>query len=252
MKKVFYAMVFAGFLATSCASRHTQIVDINNPPLTHHTESNYGKPSDIKVQNGVYPLIPLPYQYDALNRYIDTQTMYTHFAKHYTGYLEKLNKEVAEKGLHNQTIETLLMNSGKNMPSLRNNAGGYYNHNLYFGQMSPTPSPQPSGNLLEAIHRDFGSLSNLKEKLQEAAASQFGSGWAWLIRTADGHLAVTKTLNQDNPLMPEVEMNGTPLLGIDVWEHAYYLRYQNKRGDYVKNFWNVLDWEVVSQRFDRP
>lgn len=208
----------------------------------------YGKPSDVTANNGAFKIVPLKYDYNAVDSYIDAKTMFIHFSKHYVGYLNNLNKAVEGKAQANQSIEQLLKEMDMSNSALRNNAGGYYNHNLYFDVISPQGGGQPVGALAEAINRDFGSFENFKKQFSEAGAKRFGSGWAWLV-VKNGKLQVGSTANQDNPLMPGLEITGQPILGMDVWEHAYYLKYQNKRGDYVENFFNVIDWNRVTELY---
>lgn len=210
---------------------------------------DYGKPSEVKANDGAFKIVPLKYDYSAVDTYIDTKTMFIHFSKHYVGYLNNLNKAVEGKAQANQPIEQVLKELDMSNAALRNNAGGYYNHNLYFDIISPKGGGQPTGALAEAINRDFGSFENFKKQFADAGAKRFGSGWAWLV-VKDGKLQVGSTANQDNPLMPGLEISGLPILGMDVWEHAYYLKYQNKRGDYVENFFNVIDWNRVEELYN--
>lgn len=209
---------------------------------------DYGSPKDVKANEGAFKIVPLKYDYNAVDAYIDAQTMFIHFSKHYVGYLNSLNKAVEGKEQAKQTIEQVLSGLDMSNAALRNNAGGYYNHNLYFDVISPKGGGNPTGILSEAINRDFGSFENFKKQFAEAGAKRFGSGWAWLV-VKDGKLHVGSTANQDNPLMPNLEISGQPILGMDVWEHAYYLKYQNKRGDYVENFFNVIDWNRVADLY---
>ncbi|GIJ97337.1 superoxide dismutase [Capnocytophaga stomatis] len=210
--------------------------------------ADYGKPSDVKANEGTFKIVPLKYDYNAVDSYIDAQTMFIHFSKHYVGYLNNLNKAVEGKPQAGQSIEQVLKGLDMSNATLRNNAGGYYNHNMYFDVISPKGGGQPTGVLAEAINLDFGSFENFKKLFSEAGAKRFGSGWAWLV-VKDGKLQIGSTANQDNPLMPGLEISGQPILGMDVWEHAYYLKYQNKRGDYVTNFFNVIDWERVAELY---
>lgn len=211
--------------------------------------ADYGKPGDVKANEGAFKIVPLKYEYNAVDSYIDAQTMFVHFSKHYVGYLNNLNKAVEGKPQAMQPIEQVLKGLDMSNTALRNNGGGYYNHNLYFDVISPTGGGVPTGALAEAINRDFGSFENFKKQFSEAGAKRFGSGWAWLV-VKDGKLQVGSTANQDNPLMPGLEISGQPILGMDVWEHAYYLKYQNKRGDYVTNFFNVIDWKRVAELYN--
>ena len=195
-----------------------------------------------------FTLAPLPYAHDALEPHIDTTTMQIHHSKHHQAYVDNLNKAIAGTPNENKSLEELVAQAGTISPAVRNNGGGHWNHTFFWESLSPTGGA-PSGALLEAINKAFGSLDGLKEKMNNAGMTRFGSGWAWLIKDASGALAVSSTPNQDNPLMDVAEVKGTPLLGVDVWEHAYYLKYQNKRADYLAAFWNVVNWDKVASRF---
>ncbi|AHM60956.1 superoxide dismutase [Flammeovirgaceae bacterium 311] len=197
-----------------------------------------------------FELPNLPYPSNALEPNIDQQTMEIHHGRHHKGYTDNLNKAIQGTDMENKSIEEILKNvSGNN--AVRNNGGGYYNHNLFWEVMSPNGGGQPTGAVAEAINKKFGSFDKFKEEFSNAAATRFGSGWAWLIVTGNGEVDVTSTPNQDNPLMDVADKKGTPILGLDVWEHAYYLKYQNKRVDYVGNWWNVVNWEAVNRRFEQ-
>lgn len=193
--------------------------------------------------------VKLPYDYNALEPNIDAQTMELHYEKHHAGYTSKLNAAVEGTDLAGKSIEEILSNVSAHSKAVRNNGGGFYNHNLFWEVMGPNGGGEPKGELAEAINTAFGSFSKFQEEFNEAAKTQFGSGWAWLIVTESGELAVTHTPNQDNPLMDVADKKGTPILGLDVWEHAYYLKYQNKRPEYVTNWWNTVNWEEVSKRY---
>ena len=196
-----------------------------------------------------FELPPLPYDYDALEPTISKETMTVHHDKHHAAYTAKLNEGVAaDPKLEGKTIEEILGQISSQPPLVRNNGGGYWNHDFFWKTMKKGGG-QPSGKLAEAIDRDFGGLDQLKEQFNTKGAGQFGSGWAWLIAGADGKLKVTSTPNQDNPLMDDAKEPGTPLLGNDVWEHAYYLTYKNDRPGYLKAWWDVVDWDTVSQRY---
>ncbi len=196
-----------------------------------------------------FELPKLPYAYDALEPHIDARTMEIHHTKHHNAYTTKLNEAVEGTDLEGKTIENILINLDLSNAAVRNNGGGFYNHNLFWQVMSPNGGGQPSGDLEEAIDKAFGSFDEFKAKFAKAAATQFGSGWAWLCVHKGGKLEVCATPNQDNPLMPEIGCGGTPVLGLDVWEHAYYLNYQNKRPDYIDAFFNVINWEEVARRY---
>ena len=195
-----------------------------------------------------FELPQLPYAYDALEPHIDARTMEIHHSKHHAGYTSKLNAAVEGTELKGKDIETLLRDHSDN-GAVRNNGGGFWNHNLFWACMSPNGGGQPSGALGEAIDRDFGSFDAFKDAFAKAAATRFGSGWAWLC-VNDGKLEVCSSANQDNPLMPGVGCGGHPILGLDVWEHAYYLNYQNRRPDYINAFFEVVDWNAVGARFN--
>jgi Fe-Mn family superoxide dismutase len=194
---------------------------------------------------------PLPYSYNALEPYIDAMTMEIHYSKHAAGYAKNLADAcVAEKiDNTNTSLVSLLNNISKYSGKVRNNAGGHYNHELFWQIMKPAPSVAPTGTLGDAINKYFGSFADFQKTFSEAAKTRFGSGWAWLLVKKDGSLAVSSTPNQDNPLMDIAEVQGFPLLGLDVWEHAYYLKYQNKRPDYINNWWNLVNWELVQKRY---
>lgn len=196
-----------------------------------------------------YKLDPLPYDSAALEPHIDKETMEIHHGKHHQGYVNNLNKALEENAdAASKSLEDLMANISKYNTAIRNNGGGHYNHRLFWNILTDK-STSPSADLQKAIDEKFGGMDGLKEKLSQAGATRFGSGWAWLI-VKDGALEVTSTPNQDNPLMDVAEVQGTPILGIDVWEHAYYLKYQNKRPDYLNAVWNVINWDEVSKNYD--
>lgn len=191
----------------------------------------------------------LPYAYDALEPHMDARTMEIHHSKHHAGYTKKLNNAIDGTSLASQSIEEILSQLDMNNKAVRNNGGGYYNHCLFWTVMSPIGGGTPSGELASAIDDAFGSFDAFKEAFSSAAASQFGSGWAWLCVQKGGKVEICSTANQDNPLMPGIGCGGVPVLGLDVWEHAYYLNYQNRRPDYIEAFFNVINWEEVSRRY---
>jgi len=194
-----------------------------------------------------FELPSLSYAYDALEPHIDARTMEIHHSKHHAGYTNKLNAAIAGTEKEGKSIEALLAEHSDN-GAVRNNGGGYYNHTLFWSVMSPNGGGNPSGDLAAAIDADLGGWEAFKEAFAKAAATRFGSGWAWLC-VKDGKLEVCSSANQDNPLMPGVGCGGTPILGLDVWEHAYYLNYQNRRPDYIAAFFNVIDWNAVAERY---
>jgi Fe-Mn family superoxide dismutase len=195
--------------------------------------------------------IPLPYAYNALEPFIDAMTMEIHHTKHAAGYTKNLNDAcVAEKvDIKTTSITSLLASISKYSTKIRNNAGGHYNHELFWQSMQPAPASMPTGSLAKAIEKSFGTFADFQKAFSEAAKNRFGSGWAWLIINEKKELAICSTANQDNPLMDIAEVKGYPLLGLDVWEHAYYLKYQNKRADYISNWWNLVNWKFVEERF---
>ncbi len=197
-----------------------------------------------------FTLPDLPYAHDALEPHIDVRTMEIHHGKHHAGYTSKLNAAIEGTELENQSIEEILSNISQHSTGVRNNGGGYYNHCLFWTVMSPDGGGNPGGSIEEVINTSFGNFDDLKEQFNNAAATRFGSGWAWLGVKADGSLCVCSTANQDNPLMDTAECKCTPILGIDVWEHAYYLNYQNRRPDYITAFWNVVNWDEVNRRYE--
>ncbi len=190
----------------------------------------------------------LGYAYDALEPYIDAMTMEIHYSKHHAGYTAKFNAAVSEAGIADMKIKEIFKHVSTYPDAVKNNGGGYYNHKLFWKVMSPDGGGVPKGELLKGIEKSFGTFDSFKEKFSKAAATTFGSGWAWLIHS-DGNLVVISTSNQDNPLMDIAPVKGTPLLLIDVWEHAYYLKYQNRRPEYIDAFWNVINWDYVSEKY---
>ena len=196
-----------------------------------------------------FQLQPLPYSNDALEPHIDAKTMEIHHDKHHAAYTTNLNNAIAGTEWENKTIEEILANVSKISPAVRNNGGGFYNHNLFWEIMAPNAGGMPTGDLMDAINSQLGGFDKFKETFSAAATTRFGSGWAWLMVGADKKLVVNSTPNQDNALMDVAEVKGTPILGIDVWEHAYYLNYQNRRPDYIGAFYNVINWNVVSEKF---
>ena len=198
-----------------------------------------------------FELPKLTYANDALEPHIDARTMEIHHGKHHNGYTTKLNSALEGSGMESDTIETIMENMDMNNAALRNNGGGYYNHCLFWEVIGPNGGGAPSGALAEAINATYGSFEDFKTAFSNAAATQFGSGWAWLCVLQGGKVEVCSSANQDNPLMPGIGCGGTPILGLDVWEHAYYLNYQNRRPEYINAFFNVIKWEKVSELYDQ-
>jgi Fe-Mn family superoxide dismutase len=196
-----------------------------------------------------FELPQLPYAYDALEPYIDARTMEIHHTKHHNAYITNVNAAIAGTDMEGKTIENILINLDMKNMAVRNNGGGFYNHNLYWTVMTPNGGGLPTGDLLAAIEAAFGTFEEFKATFSKAGLTQFGSGWAWLCVHKGGKVDICGTPNQDNPLMPGVGCGGTPILGMDVWEHAYYLHYQNRRPDYIEAFFNIINWTEVSRRF---
>lgn len=251
MKKALVTLSCISLLMLSC-KENSNLEEVQIPePEVETTQTAYGNPGDVKVnEGGTFQMKGLKYAYDALQPHIDGRTMQIHYSKHHLGYANKLNKEVDTTNLATKSIEEILKGLDTNNKTLRNNAGGYYNHNLFFEILGPKTGGTPIGALAEAINAELGSFDDLQNQLIDAGNSQFGSGWVWLVVKSDGKLAVTSTANQDNPLMPNAEVRGTPILAIDVWEHAYYLNYQNKRNDYLTAIFNVINWKVVNDKYE--
>ncbi|MBE0638452.1 MAG: superoxide dismutase [Bacteroidales bacterium] len=201
-------------------------------------------------QQATYTFDPLPYAYDALEPSIDARTMEIHYDRHHRAYFNNFSKAIKDSEMGGMSLEAIFANISKAPAVLRNNGGGHYNHTLFWSIMSPDGGGIPVGKLAEAINKTFGSFDDFKKQFEQAGATRFGSGWAWLSVNADGKLFISSTPNQDNPLMDVVEQRGNPILGLDVWEHAYYLKYQNQRGSYMGAFWDVVNWKEVGRRYE--
>lgn len=237
------------FLIPACKRKKlTEVVEV---PLPSAEEKiTIGQPDDVSADEGQFSLVKLPYQYNALSPSIDILTMEVHYSKHYLTYTNNLNKLVAtDPNMLDLSIEDILNKLDMSNADLRNNAGGFYNHSLFFEGMAPKSGGVPKDTLATVINRDFGSFEIFKNQFSEAAEKQFGSGWAWLVVDKSGKLLVTATPNQDNPLMPNQPVKGTPILCLDVWEHAYYLDYQYKRKKYIEAFFKIINWKKVSERY---
>ncbi|HZG23660.1 MAG TPA: superoxide dismutase [Chitinophagaceae bacterium] len=196
-----------------------------------------------------FTLPALPYAPEALEPHIDAATMQIHHGKHHQAYVDNLNKAIAGTDNENKSLEELVADAGKISPAVRNNGGGHWNHTFFWQILTPKGAGQPNGKLAASIDAEFGSFDQFKEKLAQAAMTRFGSGWAWLIEQ-DGKLVISSTPNQDNPLMDVAEVKGTPIIGVDVWEHAYYLKYQNRRADYLAAFWNLVNWDLAGKHYE--
>lgn len=248
MKQLLLLVVFT-FVLLSCNDKKlTEVVEVPLP--TAEEKMTIGVPDDVKAEEGAFEMVKLPYSYEALAPHIDALTMEMHYSKHYLTYTNNLNKVVAGTEMENVTIEDILKKLDVSNADLRNNAGGYYNHSLFWECMAPKAGGQPKDTLATAITRDFGSFEVFKTQFEDAATKQFGSGWAWLITDKAGKLQITSTQNQDNPLMPNATIKGTPILALDVWEHAYYLNYQYKRKKYIDAFFNVINWAKVNEKYE--
>ncbi|WP_272494272.1 MULTISPECIES: superoxide dismutase [Flavobacterium] len=251
MKTYKLALISFAFVALfSCRQKNKleEVIQIPEPEA-QETQSVYGNPAEVKAEKGKFKMRGLTYAYNALEPYIDGKTMEIHYSRHHLSYCNNLNKAIAGTDYEKWSLEDILKSSDPNNMAIRNNAGGYYNHNLYWEIMAPKAGGQPKDSLAAAINRDFGSYDTFKSQLVEAAGKQFGSGWAWLVVDKTGKLVVGSTPNQDNPLMPDMPVKGTPILALDVWEHAYYLKYQSRRGEYISAFFNVVNWTAVEKKY---
>ncbi|MEN7546269.1 superoxide dismutase [Rapidithrix thailandica] len=223
-----------------------------NPFMACTSKEDSQKEEETKQGATEFVLPKLAYGFDALEPHIDKMTMEIHHGKHHAGYVRKLNAAIADTKFAGMTLEEIMANVGENDTAVRNNGGGHYNHSLFWSVIAPNAGGQPTGKLAEAITAAFGSFESFQEQFTTAAKTRFGSGWAWLALNAQNQLFISSTPNQDNPLMSNIASEkGTPILGIDVWEHAYYLKYQNLRGDYINSFYNIINWEEVAARFDK-
>lgn len=251
MKKILILIIAATSILACKNNKEKEEVGVPSPDDLKTPEATVSNPKDVKVdEGGQFQMIPLSYDYNALEPHIDAKTVEIHFSKHHLGYANNLNKAITEnEKLKDLTIEEILSKIGKEDTALKNNGGGYYNHNLYWETMGKNKGGEPKDTLAKVIARDFVTFNDFKTQLSEAAVKQFGSGWAWVVVDKAGKLSIVSTPNQENPMMKKLGYTGTPILGIDVWEHAYYLNYQNKRKDYVEAFFNLVDWEKVTEKY---
>jgi len=241
----------SGLLLVLFSCNNKKLTEVVEVPLPSKEEKMLiGSPEDVKAEDGTFKMLALPYSYEALAPHIDALTMELHYSKHYLTYTNNLNKAIAGTELEQLPIEDLLKKLDVSNADLRNNAGGYYNHGLFWENMAPKSSGKPKDSLAVAINRDFGSFEGFRNQFEEVASKQFGSGWAWLVTDKAGKLQITSTANQDNPLMSNAVIKGTPILALDVWEHAYYLNYQYKRKKYIDAFFNVINWKKVGERYE--
>ena len=250
MKKE-YSIFLSLLLFTIISCNNKKLTEVVEVPLPSKEDKMLiGSPDDVKADEGTFQMVKLPYGYDALAPNIDALTMELHYSKHYLTYTNNFNKAIAGTELDKLPIEEVLKKLDLSNSDLRNNAGGYYNHSVFWENMAPKSGGQPKDSLAIAIARDFGSFNDFKNQYEDAASKQFGSGWTWLVTDKSGKLQITSTANQDNPLMSNAIVKGTPILALDVWEHAYYLNYQYKRKKYIDAFFNVINWKKVAERYD--
>lgn len=242
------SLMLATVLFSCNKKKYTEVVEVPLP--TAQEKVTMGMPDDVKADEGSFQLEKLPYNYDALVPNIAALTMEMHYSKHYLTYTNNLNKAIAGTPLENLTIEEVLAKMDPSVPEIKNNAGGYYNHSLYFKCMGAKSEGQPKDTLAAAITKNFGSFNEFTTAFKDEAAKQFGSSWVWLIVDRSGNLQITSTQNQDNPLMRNAAVPGKPILALDLWEHAYYLDYQYKRKNYVDAFFNVINWNKVAENYE--
>jgi superoxide dismutase, Fe-Mn family len=248
--KLVSTVIISGFLGLQCTViAHAQNTAENQIKKTQINSNT--KNQTIMNTTNKYELKALPYSYDALEPFIDKQTVEIHYSKHHQAYFDNFIKAITGTEMESMDIKDIFKNISKYPVAVRNNSGGYFNHTFYWESMKAQGGGQPIGKLSEAVAKTFGSFDEFKKQFSEAGKTRFGSGWAWLCLDDKGTLFICSTPNQDNPLMDLVEKKGTPLLVMDVWEHAYYLKYQNKRPDYIDAFWNLVNWEEVGKRYEK-
>lgn len=236
------------FLLFSCKNKE-EMSEVQVPSATAKDSiPAKGDPKSVVANQGAFQMKGLNYGYNDLEPYMDGKTVETHYGKHHLGYCNKLNDAVKGTPLETMSIEEILKGMDLKNSALRNNAGGYYNHNIFWEILAPKAGGRPTGKIAELINKDFGNFDQFKTQFTDEAKGVFGSGWVWLVYQNDGTLKITTSINQDNPLMPNAEVKGYPLMNIDVWEHAYYLKYKNERPKYIENFWQLVDWSKVEYR----
>ena len=251
MKKIHFLIASLVLLTVLISCNNKKLTEVVEVPLpTAEEKITMGVPDDVKADEGAFQMEKLPYSYEALTPYVSALTMEMHYSKHYLTYTNNLNKAVAGTELENLTIEEVLSKLDMNDATIRNNAGGYYNHSLYWKSIGPKGAQQPKDTLAAAITKKFGSFAEFTTSFKEEATKQFGSAWVWLIVDRSENLQITSTQNQDNPLMRNALVQGTPILALDLWEHAYYLDYQYKRKNYVDAFFKVINWSKVSENYE--
>ena len=249
MKNKIVVLLLISVLSTSC-KKEKELIEVTIPEPEKIEKTTLGNPSDVQAEDedGAFQMNGLPYSYNSLEPFIDATTMELHYSKHHLAYCNKLNAAIKETDLNSKSIEEILKKLDTSISDTRNNAGGYYNHNLFFEILNANGG-DATDEVLEAINKDFGSFEAFKNEFSECATKLFGSGWVWLIKDNSGKLVITTTANQDNPLMDVADVKGFPVIGLDVWEHAYYLKFQNKRPDYIDAFWSVIDWNKAEARY---
>ena len=251
MKKMHFLITSLLLVTILLSCNNKKLTEVVEVPLPSAEEKiTMGAPDDVKADEGAFQMEKLPYSYEALTPYVSALTMEMHYSKHYLTYTNNLNKAVAGTELENLTIEEVLSKLDMNDATIRNNAGGYYNHSLYWKSIGPKGAQQPKDTLAAAITKKFGSFAEFTTSFKEEATKQFGSAWVWLIVDQSGNLQITSTQNQDNPLMRNALVQGTPILALDLWEHAYYLDYQYKRKNYVDAFFKVINWSKVAENYE--
>ena len=248
MKKIVLVGLFCISLFGCKKEKHLIEVDLPDPDYVE--EVIYSNPEEVNTKEGPFKMPGLKYQYTDLEPYIDAKTMELHYSKHHLGYANKLNLAVKDVELKSKKIEDLLENLDINNTFLRNNAGGYYNHTLYFEILSEKKGTKPSSELGEAINKDFGSFNEMKKQLIDKANNLFGSGWIWIVVDKKGSLKIIESVNEDNPLMKNAIEKGKPIFALDVWEHAFYIKNNNTKGKYIDNIFNIINWEIVSNKYD--
>ena len=248
MKNISISLLILIFF--SGCKKEKELIEVALPDPDQIEEVVYANPNEVKTNEGPFKMKGLKYQYNSLEPYIDVKTMEIHYSKHHLGYANKLNAALKDSDFKTSNIIEILKNLDINNENLKNNAGGYYNHNLFFEILTKEKNTKPSQVFLDAVNEQFGSFNALKSEITNQANQVFGSGWVWIIIDSDKKLIITKTSNQDNPLMSNALQKGTPIFAIDLWEHAYYLKYNNSKSNYLENIFNVIDWKIVSKKYE--
>jgi Fe-Mn family superoxide dismutase len=250
MKKIIYTISSLFLFSFLISCNNKKLVEVVEVPLpTAEEKVALGSPDDVKAEPGSFLIEKLPYSYDALAPAISALNLEAHYSKHYLTYTNNLNAAIAGTEYENMSIENILAKLDINDTELRNNAGAYYNHSLYWKSMGPNAGGNPKDSIAAVIDRDFGSYSEFKNAFKEEASKQFGSAWVWLIVDKSGKLKITSSINQDNPLMRNATVQGTPILALDLWEHAYYLGHQYRRASYIDSFFNIIDWDKIQENY---